>query len=58
MKAPDRRFVYDLQKRRRKSMISLSVSFASQGSPWQQKTAFVSTGGVYSEQLPIASGKI
>lgn len=38
-------------------MIALSVSFASQGSPWQQKPAFVSNGGVYSVQLPIAAVK-
>lgn len=38
MKALDRRFVYDLQKKeRRKSMIALTASFASLGSPWQIK---------------------
>lgn len=32
MRALDRRFVYDLQKGRRKSMIALTAFFASQGS--------------------------
>lgn len=32
MRAFDRRFVYDLQKGRRKSMIALTASSASQGS--------------------------
>ncbi len=37
MTALDRRFVYDLQKRRRKSMIALTASFVSQGSPCHRK---------------------
>lgn len=37
MKALDRRFVYDLQKRRRKSVIAPAASFASQARPCRRK---------------------
>lgn len=37
MKALDRRFVYDLQKEMRKSMIALTAYFASEGSPCKEK---------------------